>query len=174
MVGGEHDARVGDDHAGSERALPSVDGGDVRLVSRPSAVRSAIADPVPHLTVADGVDAATADALRVAIEPALTAARVRLFRDDSTFFSGPNPGNNLTNTSTITTFTRDQPTRGRIAAGDLTEREVLYLIDQEWAATAEDILWRRSKLGLRLTPGQAAKLDDFMRGRVTGLAAAAE
>ena len=33
----------------------------------------------------------------------------------------------------------------------------------EWAATAEDVLWRRSKLGLRLTADERAALDAFMR-----------
>ncbi|MDY0881310.1 glycerol-3-phosphate dehydrogenase [Dongia soli] len=34
--------------------------------------------------------------------------------------------------------------------GDLYESEVRYLIDQEWARSADDVLWRRSKLGLHL------------------------
>lgn len=33
-------------------------------------------------------------------------------------------------------------------AGDLTGAEVRYLVAQEWAETADDVLWRRSKLGL--------------------------
>jgi glycerol-3-phosphate dehydrogenase len=41
----------------------------------------------------------------------------------------------------------------------LTEAEVRYLISEEWARTAEDIVWRRSKLGLRLTPEEIAALD---------------
>jgi glycerol-3-phosphate dehydrogenase len=44
----------------------------------------------------------------------------------------------------------------------LTEAEVRYLIEQEWAKTAEDILWRRSKLGLRLSPPEADQLAAFM------------
>ena len=39
---------------------------------------------------------------------------------------------------------------------DLTEREVRWLAEREWARTAEDVLWRRSKLGLRFTPEEAA------------------
>ncbi|NNM73785.1 glycerol-3-phosphate dehydrogenase [Enterovirga aerilata] len=61
---------------------------------------------------------------------------------------------------------------GRVFGSNLTEREVLYLMDQEWAETAQDVLWRRSKLGLRLTPAQAAGLDAFMRTRLPHLAAA--
>jgi glycerol-3-phosphate dehydrogenase len=46
---------------------------------------------------------------------------------------------------------------------DLTEREVRYLMAHEWAWTAEDILWRRSKLGLRMDKAEAARLEDWMR-----------
>ncbi|MQX35348.1 glycerol-3-phosphate dehydrogenase [Roseospira navarrensis] len=52
---------------------------------------------------------------------------------------------------------------GRWFGADLYEAEVRHLIDREWARTAEDVLWRRSKLGLRLSSGQAAALDDWMR-----------
>ncbi len=41
----------------------------------------------------------------------------------------------------------------------LTGAEVTWLTAREYAQTAEDILWRRSKLGLRLTKEQAAALD---------------
>lgn len=34
---------------------------------------------------------------------------------------------------------------------DLYEAEIRYLMTQEWAETAEDILWRRSKLGLHIS-----------------------
>ncbi len=45
----------------------------------------------------------------------------------------------------------------------LTEREVRYLMEHEWARTAEDVLWRRSKLGLRVSAAEAQKLDQWMR-----------
>jgi glycerol-3-phosphate dehydrogenase len=54
---------------------------------------------------------------------------------------------------------------GRSFGADLTEREVLYLMDQEWARKATDILWRRSKLGLRVGADEAAALDRFMAER---------
>ncbi len=47
----------------------------------------------------------------------------------------------------------------------LTAAEVDYLIDREWARTADDVLWRRTKLGLRLDPAQAAALDAYMTVR---------
>lgn len=51
---------------------------------------------------------------------------------------------------------------GQSFGGGLTEAEVRYLMAAEWAVTAEDVLWRRSKLGLRLTADEAAALDAFM------------
>lgn len=45
----------------------------------------------------------------------------------------------------------------------LHEREVVYLQEQEWAHTAQDILWRRSKLGLRFTPAQIVRLDAWLQ-----------
>lgn len=44
----------------------------------------------------------------------------------------------------------------------LSEREVRFLMAEEWARTAEDVVWRRSKLGLRLTSAEIAALDAFM------------
>ncbi len=49
---------------------------------------------------------------------------------------------------------------GELYTGDLTEREVAYLVDQEWAQTAEDILWRRTKLGLLAAQEQVERLDE--------------
>jgi glycerol-3-phosphate dehydrogenase len=46
---------------------------------------------------------------------------------------------------------------------DLSEREVAYLMHNEWARTAEDVLWRRSKLGLRVSAEDAERLDAWMR-----------
>ncbi len=52
---------------------------------------------------------------------------------------------------------------GRDFGAGLTEAEITYLVDQEWARTADDILWRRSKLGLEFREGGTAALDDFLR-----------
>ncbi len=40
--------------------------------------------------------------------------------------------------------------------------EIQYLLDQEWAHSAQDILWRRSKLGLHLGPDASARLDRWL------------
>lgn len=52
---------------------------------------------------------------------------------------------------------------GRDFGHGLTEREVRHLITREWARTAEDVLWRRTKLGLRFGPEEAASLDEFIK-----------
>jgi glycerol-3-phosphate dehydrogenase len=41
----------------------------------------------------------------------------------------------------------------------LSEREVRYFIDHEWARTAEDILWRRTKCGLLMTEAQRQRVS---------------
>jgi glycerol-3-phosphate dehydrogenase len=51
---------------------------------------------------------------------------------------------------------------GRIFGADLSAAEVTYLARAEWAMTAADIVWRRSKLGLRLTAQQIAQVDAFL------------
>jgi len=48
----------------------------------------------------------------------------------------------------------------------LYQAEVDYLIDTEWARTAEDILWRRTKLGLKLSEQQSAALDRYVTNRL--------
>jgi glycerol-3-phosphate dehydrogenase len=53
---------------------------------------------------------------------------------------------------------------GRHFGADLYEVEVRYLMAVEWARTADDVLWRRSKLGLRLSRDEAAALDHWMTG----------
>ncbi len=59
---------------------------------------------------------------------------------------------------------------GKVALADLGEdfgaglyqSEVDYLCAHEWAKTTDDILWRRTKQGLRLTAAQVARLDHYL------------
>jgi len=51
---------------------------------------------------------------------------------------------------------------GRCFGADLYECEVRYLAQQEWVRRADDLLWRRSKLGLRVSQEEAATLDAFL------------
>jgi glycerol-3-phosphate dehydrogenase len=52
---------------------------------------------------------------------------------------------------------------GELIGADLYAAEVDYLIHHEWAHTADDILWRRTKLGLRFNPAQREKLQDYLK-----------
>jgi glycerol-3-phosphate dehydrogenase len=54
--------------------------------------------------------------------------------------------------------------QGRDFGGGLRQAEVDYLVAEEWAVSAEDVLWRRTKLGLRLNAEQVAGLRDYLGG----------
>jgi glycerol-3-phosphate dehydrogenase len=51
---------------------------------------------------------------------------------------------------------------GRDLGHGLYEAEVDWLIEKEWARTAEDILWRRSKLGLRFSAAETQALRNYL------------
>lgn len=55
---------------------------------------------------------------------------------------------------------------GDCFGGDLYEFEVKYLMDNEWAQSAEDILWRRSRLGLFFSPDETKKLQKWMETKL--------
>jgi len=57
---------------------------------------------------------------------------------------------------------RDLRGLGRALADGLHEAEVDYVLREEWALTAEDILWRRTKLGLHLARESAQALDAWL------------
>ncbi|GAC1340497.1 MAG: glycerol-3-phosphate dehydrogenase [Beijerinckiaceae bacterium] len=53
---------------------------------------------------------------------------------------------------------------GRDLGGGLSAAEVSYLVDNEWARSAQDILWRRSKLGLHLPADAQQNIDMALTG----------
>jgi glycerol-3-phosphate dehydrogenase len=59
---------------------------------------------------------------------------------------------------------------GTCFGADLTEAELRYLMTQEWAQEPDDILWRRSKLGLRFNTDERAALAAFMAGAAVNAA----
>ncbi len=63
---------------------------------------------------------------------------------------------------TVLAGASSQADLGRDFGAGLTQREVDYLVNQEWAETADDILWRRTKLGLRLAPEQIEALAAYL------------
>jgi glycerol-3-phosphate dehydrogenase len=54
---------------------------------------------------------------------------------------------------------------GRDFGAELSSREVDYLMAEEWAMTADDVLWRRTKCGLPMTAQQRAAVADYVAGR---------
>ncbi len=55
---------------------------------------------------------------------------------------------------------------GRGFGATLTEAELDHLVGREWARTAADVAWRRTKLGLRLTPAEMEALDAALREKL--------
>jgi glycerol-3-phosphate dehydrogenase len=54
---------------------------------------------------------------------------------------------------------------GEQFGGGLTERELRYFVEREWAQTAEDVLWRRTKAGLLMTQGQRERVAEALGRR---------
>jgi glycerol-3-phosphate dehydrogenase len=52
----------------------------------------------------------------------------------------------------------------QLGAG-LTGAEVDYLMREEWAVTADDILWRRSKLGLHMSQAEQNAVESYVASR---------
>ena len=60
---------------------------------------------------------------------------------------------------------RVPPDLGDNFGGGLYRAELDYLVQHEWARSAEDVLWRRSKLGLHVPEGTAATITAWFEGR---------
>lgn len=58
---------------------------------------------------------------------------------------------------------------GEHFGADLYEAELCYLVDHEWAMTADDVLWRRSKLGLVIGSGAPGRIETWI-ARYRGVA----
>ena len=67
----------------------------------------------------------------------------------------------------------DARARGQLGndfGATITERELDWVIRNEWVQCADDFLWRRSKLGLRVSKEQASKIDRYIADRVAASA----
>ena len=51
---------------------------------------------------------------------------------------------------------------GEHFGADLYAREVDYFLRHEWARNAEDVLWRRTKAGLRLSSAEQSRLHAYL------------
>jgi glycerol-3-phosphate dehydrogenase len=56
---------------------------------------------------------------------------------------------------------------GECFGHDLYESEIDHLVENEWAMTAEDVLWRRTKLGLRMGDAQTERVAEWLRDHVS-------
>jgi len=57
---------------------------------------------------------------------------------------------------------KDLKDLGDVFTGDLTAAEVRYLVENEWAVSADDVLWRRTKFGLSATADERTALERFI------------
>jgi glycerol-3-phosphate dehydrogenase len=112
-------------------------------------------EPLPGGEMPDGFDAFLADAARrypwLAGERLLRLARAYGARIDMVLAGASGPSG-----------------LGRDFGAGLTEQEIHYLMQEEWAETAEDVLWRRSKLGLHLGADARAAAAEFIAGASRG------
>jgi glycerol-3-phosphate dehydrogenase len=79
-----------------------------------------------------------------------------------------------TEAATILGTAKSPDDLGRAFGATVTEAEVRWLMTHEFARTAQDVAWRRTKLGLRMTEDEIAALDRFMADRGASAATAAE
>lgn len=128
------------------RPLFDVEGKDNRTVSRDYLLDVSRGQPSPLLTVFGG----KLTTYRVLAEDALSAIQ--------TF------GVDMTSPWTDAKPLPESPDVPQ-AYGDLTDDVLIYYIEREMARTAEDILWRRTKLGLELSENER----DAIEKRVAGL-----
>ena len=47
------------------------------------------------------------------------------------------------------------------------DKREIFLRDHDWARSAEDVLWRRTKLGLRVSKEDSARLGAYMAGKAS-------
>jgi len=79
-----------------------------------------------------------------------------------------------TRAASIVTGARQMEDLGRDFGFDLTEAEVSHLMAEEWAVTAGDVLWRRSRLGLHFDADGKDALDRWMAKARTAASAPAD
>ncbi|MFT4716423.1 MAG: glycerol-3-phosphate dehydrogenase [Paracoccaceae bacterium] len=69
--------------------------------------------------------------------------------------------------SKVMAGTKSQADLGQDFGAGLYEIEIRWLIEQEWAKCADDVVWRRTKCGLRMSLAQIAALETWMKGAIT-------
>jgi len=100
--------------------------------------------------------------------PALTAALKSRFPFLTDYWAARLIRAYGTEAETILGTARAPADLGRDFGATLTEAEVRWLMQHEFARAAADVVWRRTKLGLRLSKDQIAALDAYMAGANRG------
>lgn len=67
----------------------------------------------------------------------------------------------------ITAGIRDRDDLGTCFGADLYSFEIDYLIEKEWARSADDVLWRRTRLGLVVSATEALALDRYIKEKLS-------
>jgi glycerol-3-phosphate dehydrogenase len=62
---------------------------------------------------------------------------------------------------------KDPSDMGRSFGHGLFGFEVDHLIEREWARNGADVLWRRTRLGLLLSAGEALELDTYIKEKIS-------
>jgi glycerol-3-phosphate dehydrogenase len=154
--------------------LISVFGGKITTYRR--LAEAALARLEPYLPMGDAWTA-TAHLPGGELPPGGTAGLARSLRAAHPSLSEANVrrlvGAYGTRAEAVLAYARRDDGLGQCFGGDLTEAEVAYLVAEEWAQTAADVLWRRSKLGLRLSAAEVSALESWMASHRAAAASAA-
>ena len=144
-----------DDHAGTAPVL-SVFGGKITIYRR--LAEQAMDKLAPYFP---GLKPAWTD--RAPISGSDFGDATRVEARDAFFASHPHIAE-----ATLRGIFRRHGTHAQMVVGDgdlgedfgagLTEREMHYFVAQEWARSTEDVLWRRTKAGLLMTPAQRERV----------------
>ena len=149
--------------SGEEAPLLSVFGG--KLTTYRKLAESALALLAPHFvqmkpswtanaTLPGGEDMTTPQALSALIRDKFDWVPTEISRRWATTYGS--------RTWRLLEGVQNLSDMGEHIGGGLYTREVDYLCSEEWATTAHDILWRRSKLGLFTTAAEQDKLKDYL------------
>jgi glycerol-3-phosphate dehydrogenase len=143
--------------------LLSIYGGKITTYRR--LAEEALERLAPYLRSAEGWTAKSplpGGDLDVSAIPALAAELIRDYRFLSDAHASRLAHAYGTRASRLLGNAKSLADLGQSFGASLTESEVRYLMSSEWARTAEDVVWRRSKLGLRLSSAEIAALDEWM------------
>lgn len=154
------------DHAEGGRPLLSIFGG--KITSYRQVAQAVVDKLMPYLGISDGGHWTDTAPLPGGDFPMTGADRLAADYGQHYPFLGARDIDRIVKAygTSAKIWLGDAKTRshlGKDFGAGLSAAEVDYLVRHEWAVTAEDILWRRSKLGLLLGAPEAAALSEYLR-----------